>query len=42
MTKIIISRIITIPFLFTLAILRDNKGRFKNVCIKTHVGNAKG
>ena len=35
-TKIKVSRIITIPYLFTVVILKGNDGRIKNVCFKTH------
>jgi len=35
-TTIKVSQIITIPYLFTLAIFKDSKGRIKNVCFKTH------
>ena len=35
-TKIKVSKIITIPYLFTLVIYSDSEGRIKNVCIKTH------
>lgn len=35
-TKIKVSRIITIPYLFTLVILNGDDGRIKDVCFKTH------